>query len=200
MTPEARSSYIIGGSLGIFIFIAVLAVAWKAKEIRKERDVTKALNSQADAGEMVWLPEGKMTMGAIDGGQDEQPIRDVKISGFWMDRMEVTNEDFAKFVHATKYVTVAERPGADGVAPGGWVLVISVEGSKWQQIPGATWQHPEGPNSTIVGHERNRWFRSPTRMPPPMRNGRANVCRPRRNGSMRHAPAIRTCHSSGAVS
>lgn len=154
MSPATRSSLIIGGSLGVFILLAVTGVAWKAREIRRERDQAKALNSRLESGEMVLLPAGKMTMGAIDGAPDEQPMRDVKLSAFWMDRTEVTNEDFARFVKETKYVTVAERPGADGKVAGGWVLVISDEGSKWQQIPGATWQHPEGPASDIQGREK----------------------------------------------
>ena len=65
LTPATRSSLIIGGSLAIFILLAVGGVSWKALQIRKERDQTKALNSQAGGGDMVWIPAGKMTMGAM---------------------------------------------------------------------------------------------------------------------------------------
>lgn len=40
---------------------------------------------------------------------DSQPIRRAYVDGFWMDKTDVTNEEFAKFVKATRYVTVAER-------------------------------------------------------------------------------------------
>ena len=51
-------------------------------------------------------------MGGIgdDVPQDETPLHDVKIDGFWIDKTEVTNEQFARFVKETGYMTVAERP------------------------------------------------------------------------------------------
>ena len=154
MTPATRSSLIIGGLLGSFILLAASGVAWKAQEIRRERDQTKALNSQTEGGEMVWIPAGKMTMGATDGAADEQPMRDVKLSGFWMDRTEVTNEKFALFVAETGYRTLAERAAPGDATSVGWVFTITENGSKWQQVPGATWQHPEGPDSDIKGQEK----------------------------------------------
>jgi formylglycine-generating enzyme len=39
---------------------------------------------------------------------DAQPIHRVYVDGFWMEKTDVTNEEFAKFVKATGYVTVAE--------------------------------------------------------------------------------------------
>ena len=41
--------------------------------------------------------------------RDARPIHRVYVDGFWMDATEVTNEQFAEFVEATGYVTVAER-------------------------------------------------------------------------------------------
>ena len=69
---------------------------------------------------MVWIPGGEFSMGAQDppdmndavGMQattDSRPIHRVYVDGFWMDATEVTNEQFAAFVKATGYVTVAER-------------------------------------------------------------------------------------------
>ena len=68
---------------------------------------------------MVWIPGGEFSMGAMDppatteagmhGAADARPIHRVSVDGFWMDRTDVTNEQFAKFVRATGYVTVAER-------------------------------------------------------------------------------------------
>ena len=73
----------------------------------------------APAG-MVWIPGGEFSMGAQDppdmndtvGMQattDSRPVHRVYVDGFWMDATEVTNEQFAAFVKATGYVTVAER-------------------------------------------------------------------------------------------
>ena len=40
---------------------------------------------------------------------EERPVHEVTVDGFWMDACEVTNEEFARFVTATGYVTLAER-------------------------------------------------------------------------------------------
>ncbi|MFM8892565.1 MAG: SUMF1/EgtB/PvdO family nonheme iron enzyme, partial [Planctomycetia bacterium] len=65
------------------------------------------------------MPGGEFSMGCSDprgwpfGGpdamRDARPIHRVKVVGFWMDRTEVTNTEFAAFVAATGYRTVAER-------------------------------------------------------------------------------------------
>jgi formylglycine-generating enzyme required for sulfatase activity len=57
---------------------------------------------------MVWIPGGVFWMGGEDF-PDAQPIHKVYVDGFWMDKTETTNEQFAKFVAATGYVTVVER-------------------------------------------------------------------------------------------
>ena len=87
-----------------------------------------------------------------------------------MDESCVTNAEFGQFVAATGYVTVAERPldpalypDADPalLKPGAAVFHmpfgparLSDIRSRWSYVPGANWRHPEGPASTIEGHER----------------------------------------------
>ena len=53
-------------------------------------------------------------MGSTDplARPDEQPVHRVRVHGFWADITEVTNAQFAAFVAATGYKTVAERPVA----------------------------------------------------------------------------------------
>ena len=68
---------------------------------------------------MVWIPGGEFSMGAQDmphmndiGMQattDARPVHRVYVDGFLMDQTDVTNDEFAAFVTATGYVTVAER-------------------------------------------------------------------------------------------
>ena len=69
---------------------------------------------------MVWIPGGEFSMGAQDptdmrdavgmqATEDSRPVHRVYVDGFWMDATEVTNAQFASFVKATGYVTVAER-------------------------------------------------------------------------------------------
>ena len=53
---------------------------------------------------MVWVPGGEFLMGTDDlqAHPAEQPAHWVRVSGFWIDRTEVANADFARFVEATK--------------------------------------------------------------------------------------------------
>jgi sulfatase modifying factor 1 len=122
----------------------------------------------APAG-MVWIPSGRFWMGT-NHMDDAQPVHEVEIKGFWMDRTDVTNEEFARFVTATGYVTIAERPldpkefpnlESDELAPGSVVFTpparpISLENplAWWQFVRGANWQHPDGPNSDLRGKEK----------------------------------------------
>ena len=94
----------------------------------------------------------------------------VTVSGFWMDTHTVTNAEFAKFVRATGYRTVAERPLDPALYPGaqpellkpGSAVFVMPTGrvdmddthSRWAYVPGANWRHPEGPASTLEGREQ----------------------------------------------
>jgi sulfatase modifying factor 1 len=115
---------------------------------------------------LVWVPAGRFPFGDRVY-PEEQPITDVTVAGFWMDRTEVTNDQFAEFVKATGHVTVAERP-VDAQAhpglpaamrePGAVVFVNPVRGVAtasptdwWRYTPGASWRHPQGPGSSIAG-------------------------------------------------
>lgn len=116
---------------------------------------------------MVWIPGSTFEMGSTYGRPDERPVHEVTLDGFWIDATEVTNAQFQKFVEATGYKTVAERiptqeefPNAPPEAlVAGSVVWFPPPGplpqnqvlSCWQWIPGASWQHPEGPESDIHG-------------------------------------------------
>lgn len=113
---------------------------------------------------MVWIPEGVFTMGEATM-DDTRPLHSVWVDGFWMDETEVTNSQFEAFVTATGYVTVAERPlepadfpgvPRENLVPGALVFASpdhSVSSDNvlqwWKYLPGASWQHPEGPDSNI---------------------------------------------------
>ena len=119
---------------------------------------------------MVWVPGGTFELGDTEN-PEEQPIRQATVAGLWMDRTEVTNAEFARFVAATGYITFAERkpraedyPGAtpDQLVPGSVVFsppreAVPLDNALrwWRYVPGADWRHPSGPNSTIVGHDQD---------------------------------------------
>jgi formylglycine-generating enzyme required for sulfatase activity len=74
------------------------------------------------------------------------------VAAFNIDAHEVTNAQFAAFVAATHYVTVAEQRGANGAPNGG--AVFDRKAARWRIDPAAQWRRPEGAGSTIKGRER----------------------------------------------
>jgi formylglycine-generating enzyme required for sulfatase activity len=62
------------------------------------------------AKNMVWIPGGTYRLGSDDFYPEERPVYHVSVDGFWMDQYTVTVDEFRRFVKATGYVTVAERP------------------------------------------------------------------------------------------
>jgi formylglycine-generating enzyme required for sulfatase activity len=121
--------------------------------------------------DMVWIPGGRFWMGSEEGSPDERPVRQVTMDGFWMDRTEVTNEQFRRFVEATGYLTVAERkpdprlfPGVpeDKLVPGSVVfspppgdVPLDNHYIWWRYLPNANWRAPAGPGSSIEGQEKH---------------------------------------------
>ncbi|WP_345803438.1 formylglycine-generating enzyme family protein [Microbacterium sp. AZCO] len=114
---------------------------------------------------MVLLEGGSFTMGSDDFYPDERPAHARVVEPFWIDRHQVTNADFARFVADTGYLTVAERAlaasdypdlPAEDLVPGSLVFTATagpVDLREWRQWwrwePGAQWRHPEGPDSSI---------------------------------------------------
>jgi formylglycine-generating enzyme required for sulfatase activity len=118
---------------------------------------------------MVRIPGGTFLMGSDAHYPEEAPAHRVTVSGFWMDSTNVTNAQFAAFVRATGYVTLAERspdpaqfPGADPamLVPGALVFRKSRRPvdlrdfrNWWSYLPGASWEHPDGPASSIASQD-----------------------------------------------
>ena len=61
---------------------------------------------------MVWIPGGTFIMGSAKHYPEEAPAHEVTVDGFWIDTHTVTNEEFRRFVEATKHVTSAEQQRA----------------------------------------------------------------------------------------
>src|SRR6266478_10010264 len=59
---------------------------------------------------MKFVPGGTFAMGSDQHQPEERFTHLARVDGFWIDRHEVTNGQFKKFVEATGYVTLAERP------------------------------------------------------------------------------------------
>ena len=116
--------------LAAFLIAILLAVLWMSREIERTRRI-RELNSPAPqpgsdnteparklgqeladsswTNGMVWIAGGTFWMGSDEGQPDEKPVHQVTVHGFWMDKTEVSNEQFEAFVRATGHLTVAER-------------------------------------------------------------------------------------------
>jgi sulfatase modifying factor 1 len=140
-------------------------------------------NAQAPPGPppkgMVWIPGGEFSMGAQDppdmdmvgmqATKDSRPIHRVYVDGFFMDKTDVTNAQFAQFVKATGYITIAEKaptqeefPGAPPenliagsvvFSPPNHQVSLNDHFHWWGYVKGANWRHPSGPKSSIQGKE-----------------------------------------------
>jgi formylglycine-generating enzyme required for sulfatase activity/predicted Ser/Thr protein kinase len=88
---------------------------------------------------MIYVQAGDFWMGSDAGESDERPPHLVHVDGFWIDRFEVTNAAFERFVSETAYRTDAERAGWGNV----W------QNSQWNQVDGLNWRHPNNPGESI---------------------------------------------------
>ena len=116
--------------------------------------------------ELVELPGGSFRMGSTSFYPEEAPIHLVTVAPFAIERYPVTNAQFAEFVDATGYVTVAERPldptlypgvAQEDLLPGALIFrptASPVNLSDWRQwwdwAPGAHWLCPYGVGSDIA--------------------------------------------------
>jgi sulfatase modifying factor 1 len=119
----------------------------------------------AGRDDMIWVPGGTFRMGSDSHYPEEAPAHAVAVDGFWIDVHTVTNEAFRRFVDATAYVTLAERPPNPADYPGAkpdMLMPASVVFRKprqqvdmtnsynwWGYVPGAHWRNPEGPTSSL---------------------------------------------------
>ena len=117
--------------------------------------------------DLCFVPAATFLMGSDRHYPEEAPAHVVAVDAFWMDRYTVTNRDFDRFVRATGYVTLAERPVDPALYPGAkpeLLVPSSVLFEKpagrvdlrnaynwWRYIPGADWRHPRGPRTSLQG-------------------------------------------------
>ena len=117
-----------------------------------------------DGADMVLVPAGEFWMGSdqaevdrfVDGckkaglaedtckgwGGRETPRHRVMLDALYIDKFEVTNALFERFVRATSHRTTAEREGK------GWAYQQKDGKWQWLQVDGAEWRKPNGPGSS----------------------------------------------------
>jgi len=125
------------------------------------------MSASQQTGRLVTLAGGTFDMGSECHYPEEAPVHRVTVSEFAMRSTTVTNAEYAEFVDATGYRTVAERPLDPADFPGapaanlvaGSLVFTMTPGPVdlrhlsqwWTWTPGACWHRPEGPGSSIEG-------------------------------------------------
>lgn len=159
-----------------FLFLMILGCSSPKEQASSAVSTKPTLVSQSLEG-MVKIPAGNFIMGgkSDQADRDELPRHQVKVSPFFMDEAEVTNQAFAAFVDATGYLTIAEQDinweemskdlppnipkPADSLLQAGSLVFRPTEGPVnlrdyaqwWIWTIGADWKHPKGPESSIEG-------------------------------------------------
>lgn len=133
-----------------------------------------SLSANADhderSGSERCLDGGEFLMGSNRHYPEEREERMVRVHSFCIDIFEVTNAQFAEFVAATAYVTLAERGPAKSdypqappeyFRPGSAVFVMP-DGNRapaamswWQFKEQAYWRRPAGKGSSVDGLEEH---------------------------------------------
>lgn len=173
----------------------------------------KAMQCMAENNDSVWIEGGSFIMGEDKTYPEERLEHKVTVDGFWIDRHEVTNKQFAKFVAETGYITVAERQPDTSLlppnAPSALLNRARRDSSRLllagkSKIGGCIRPAPIG--GTLKGQEAilTVWrifpsSKSHLKMHKPMQNGRGVNCPQRHNMNLLHAAAKNRNAMPGAV-
>ncbi|TFV97595.1 formylglycine-generating enzyme family protein [Algoriphagus kandeliae] len=164
-------------------FLIIACNQEKKTENQAEKFTISSQNKPKEEApkDMVWIPGGEFTMGTdeVNAYAAERPAVNLSVDGFWMDIHEVTNREFAEFVESTGYITVAERkpeweelkkqlppgtpkpddsvlvPGSMVFSPPPYPVPLQDISLWWKWVDGASWKHPEGPDSDLKGRENH---------------------------------------------
>ncbi len=160
----AKTLYFVAGGLLAAALIIGLAVMIRPTAAAPASATAAAvpLSPRIAAGDgmtQVYVPAGEFLMGSSsadvdavvqdrvgysrDSFKNETPQHKVHLDAFWIDKYEVTNDMFARFVAETAYKTDAEKAG------GG--IVLDLGSREWKIAKGADWRHPRGPSTDING-------------------------------------------------
>ena len=103
-----------------------------------------------DDSQMIYVPNGRFQMGSATGRPNEQPAHTVQLDGFYMDKYEVTNGQFERFV-STNPQWLKDRIGSqyhDGDYLKNW---------SWYRYPSGQGDHPVVYISWYVAQAYAKW-------------------------------------------
>ncbi|MDI6786838.1 MAG: protein kinase [Planctomycetota bacterium] len=99
-----------------------------------------------DDSEMILIQGGEFIRGNDSGNPNERPARKINLSSYYVDKFEITNRQFKKFVEATVYITEAEQLGFGLVYTDGML----------KEVKGVSWRNPRG-GGEVITKVQVRW-------------------------------------------
>lgn len=124
------------------------ALTGKEEVETKKQAVAEPEDAQPPAGaetEMILLKGGTILLGSEEGLPNEQPVHEVTVDPFYLDKSPVTVAQFRQFVKATGHKTDAEKFGDSGV--------YNLDKQAWELLPGTTWSKPFGPSGPAASDD-----------------------------------------------
>jgi formylglycine-generating enzyme required for sulfatase activity len=166
-----RGRIVLASAAVVASAVAAAAAGWLPRGERAPQAGSSACGPRDAPSQypgMAFVSGGDFTMGSDAAFPEEGPASPQTVAGFWIDRTEVTNAEFAQFVAATGYRTLAERgvrvtASADSAVVAGSAVFRpgNVSGgmrdleSWWTFVEGAYWREPDGPGSSLAGREHH---------------------------------------------
>jgi formylglycine-generating enzyme len=132
-------------SLSVLLFSCTSNQGNKSKENNSAEKNNTAITTPENINkppvdsDMVYFKGGTFMMGSPKGTPQEQPVHQVQVRSFKIDKHPVTVKEFGQFIGQTGYKTDADKFGDSGV--------MDFTTSAWALVPGANWHHPLGRNS-----------------------------------------------------
>src|SRR5438876_3154764 len=108
----------------------MISVSWERAGVGASQD-----RIQPAMEDLVWIPGGTFLMGSDKHYPEEAPAHQVAVGGFWMDKYTVTNREFARFVEAAGYVTLAEKPANPADYPGAKLELLAPSSVMFKKPP-----------------------------------------------------------------
>lgn len=130
----------------LILFVVIAGCSWDTPSSATRASDAVRCAGAADIGTQIRISGGRVSRGGVAFRDEEKVGGEGEVTAFDIDATEVTNAQFAAFVQATGYVTVAERVGADGSPLG--AAVFDRAGGQWRIDPNANWRAPMGEGST----------------------------------------------------
>ncbi len=127
-----KSTYINSNDVNVVFNKDKSATIFENKTHTKYRGNLKITEYSFPDENMVLVHGGSFKMGSDEDEKTDNQIHTVEIADFYIDKYEVTYNEFQKFIDATKYVTDVERDG--------WSVIYNKKGEA-EKVDKIYWKH-----------------------------------------------------------